>query len=33
MRYWSKPRLFSVEARRRWVEPDLAPPPYPHYPV
>lgn len=22
---WSKERLFSVEARRRWVEPDLAP--------
>lgn len=21
--YWSKARLFSVEARRRWVEPDL----------
>ena len=33
MRYWSKPRLFSVEARRWWVEPDLAPLPYPHYPV
>jgi hypothetical protein len=23
--YWSKARLFSAEARRRWVEPDLAP--------
>ena len=23
--YWSKARLFSVEARREWVEPDLAP--------
>ena len=23
--YWSKDRLFSVEARRNWVEPDLAP--------
>ena len=23
--YWSKGRLFSVEARRAWVEPDLAP--------
>ena len=21
--YWSRPRLFSVEARRSWVEPDL----------
>ena len=26
--YWSKPALFSVEARRRWVEPDLAPLPF-----
>ncbi|MEP7210407.1 MAG: hypothetical protein ABI740_06190 [Alphaproteobacteria bacterium] len=31
--YWSKPRLFSVEARRAWVEPDVAPLPYPRYPV
>ena len=23
--YWSKARLFSAEARRGWVEPDLAP--------
>lgn len=23
-RFWSKDRLFSVEARRGWVEPDLA---------
>lgn len=23
--YWSKARLFSVEARRAWVEPDLSP--------
>jgi hypothetical protein len=23
--YWSKARLFSVEARRAWLEPDLAP--------
>jgi hypothetical protein len=23
--YWSKARLFSVEARRGWIEPDLAP--------
>ena len=22
--YWSRDRLFSVEARREWVEPDLA---------
>jgi hypothetical protein len=26
--YWSKPLLFSVEARRAWVEPDLAPLPF-----
>ena len=26
--YWSRERLFSVEARRGWVEPDLAPLPY-----
>ncbi|WP_374575635.1 hypothetical protein [Phenylobacterium sp.] len=26
--YWSKPVLFSVEARRGWVEPDLSPLPY-----
>ncbi len=24
LRYWSKDRLMSVEARRVWVEPDLA---------
>jgi hypothetical protein len=23
LRYWSRPRLFSVEARRVWIEPDL----------
>jgi hypothetical protein len=23
--YWSKERLFSVQARREWVEPDLRP--------
>jgi hypothetical protein len=23
MAYWSRDRLFSVEARRQWVEPDL----------
>ena len=27
--HWSEPRLMSVEARRRWREPDLAPLPYP----
>ena len=27
--HWSEPRLMSVEARRAWVEPDLAPLPYP----
>lgn len=26
--YWSRPLLFSVEARRSWVEPDLQPFPY-----
>jgi hypothetical protein len=26
--YWSRPTLFSVEARRAWVEPDVAPLPY-----
>ncbi|MEO1322390.1 MAG: hypothetical protein AAFV59_05225 [Pseudomonadota bacterium] len=26
--YWSKPVLFSVEARRSWVAPDLAPLPF-----
>ena len=26
--YWSKPLLFSVEARRAWVEPDLRPLPF-----
>ncbi len=25
LRFWSKERLFSVEARLAWVEPDLAP--------
>lgn len=25
LRFWSKMRLMSVEARRGWVEPDLAP--------
>jgi hypothetical protein len=26
--HWSRDRLFSVEARREWVEPDLAPLPF-----
>ena len=26
--YWSRERLFSVEARRAWVEPDLQPLPW-----
>ena len=26
--YWSRASLFSVPARRRWVEPDLAPLPF-----
>ncbi|MGA0606974.1 hypothetical protein ACO2Q0_13345 [Phenylobacterium sp. VNQ135] len=26
--HWSKDRLFSVEARRRWVDPDLMPLPF-----
>jgi hypothetical protein len=28
LRYWSKPVLFSPEARRAWVEPDLQPLPF-----
>lgn len=28
LRHWSKDRLFSVKARREWVEPDLAPLPF-----
>ena len=27
--HWSEPRLMSVEARRGWLEPDLAELPYP----
>lgn len=27
--HWSEARLMSVEARRGWLEPDLAPLPYP----
>jgi len=26
--YWSRPLLFSVEARRAWVEPDIQPLPF-----
>ena len=26
--YWTRPRLFSVEARRGWVDPDLRPLPF-----
>jgi len=26
--HWTRPRLFSPEARRAWVEPDLAPLPF-----
>lgn len=28
LRYWSRSLLFSVEARRSWVEPDLEPLPF-----
>ena len=28
MTYWSKPVLFSVDARRSWVDPDLGPLPF-----
>ena len=28
LRYWSRPRLFSTEARRRWIDPDKEPLPY-----
>lgn len=28
LKYWSNERLFTKEARERWVEPDLAPLPY-----
>jgi hypothetical protein len=27
--HWSEPRLMSVRARRSWLDPDLAPLPYP----
>jgi hypothetical protein len=26
--YWSRPRLFSVQARREWVDPDIQPLPF-----
>ncbi|PTQ12431.1 hypothetical protein CLG96_07210 [Sphingomonas oleivorans] len=26
--YWTRERLFSTEARRRWIEPDIAPLPF-----
>ena len=26
--YWTRARLFSVEARRAWVEPDIKPLPF-----
>lgn len=29
LQYWSRAHLFTVEARREWVEPDLAAFPYP----
>lgn len=28
LNYWSRARLFSIEARRSWVEPDLKPLPF-----
>jgi hypothetical protein len=28
LRYWSKPVLFSVTARRSWIDPDLRPLPF-----
>lgn len=28
LEYWSREKLFSVEARRRWVEPDRRPLPF-----
>jgi len=31
--YWSKDVLMSVAARRAWMEPDLAPLPYPAFPA
>ncbi len=31
--YWSRTRLFSIEARAAWVEPDLAPLPFASVPI
>ena len=28
LRYWTKPALFSPQARREWVEPDIQPLPF-----
>jgi len=28
MEYWSRPLVFSVEARRGWIEPNIAPLPF-----
>jgi hypothetical protein len=28
MEYWSRPLLFSVAARKNWVEPDIRPLPF-----
>jgi hypothetical protein len=28
LEYWSKPVLFSVMARRAWIDPDLKPLPF-----
>jgi hypothetical protein len=33
MAYWRKETLMSVAARRDWVEPDLAPLPFPVFPA
>ncbi len=27
LRYWTRARLFSVEARRHWLDPDVTSPP------
>ncbi len=29
LRFYSRERLFTPEARKTWIEPDLAPPPSP----
>ena len=28
LEYWTRPRLFSVEARRAWLAPDIQPLPF-----